>query len=338
VAKKYQIFVSSTFRDLADERQDAIRSILDLGHIPAGMELFPAADTEQLEYIKKVIDECDYYVLIMGGRYGSLDAEGVSFTEREYDYAVDTGKVVLAFVHGNASNIPVGKADTAPKLVQSLEDFRSKVMDGRLVRQWTSRENLEALVVKSIARATTEYPAIGWIRGDAAASEELLQQMNNLRVENEKLKKESKRLLSATKPVLDGLADMSEKVELTFRRSYSYNGRESVEMSGETFTWQDIFVAVGIGTAVPKSSKLISALLIDKLKLSRPTMKYKTLTEHDQAIVKNQLVALGLIRAYVANTTKGEAHEFMQISELGKKKLAEHLAVKAGVQVGPSLG
>jgi hypothetical protein len=55
--KKYQVFVSSTFRDLVEERQDAIRNILDLKHIPAGMELFPASDTDQLVYIKKVIDE-----------------------------------------------------------------------------------------------------------------------------------------------------------------------------------------------------------------------------------------------------------------------------------------
>ena len=99
--KKYQVFVSSTFRDLIEERQDAIRNVLDLKHIPAGMELFPAADINQLDYIKKVIDECDYYLLIMGGRYGSMDAEGVSYTEREYDYAVDTGKAVIAFVHND---------------------------------------------------------------------------------------------------------------------------------------------------------------------------------------------------------------------------------------------
>ena len=51
--KKYQIFVSSTFRDLGEERQDTIKSILDLGHIPAGIEGFPAIDMEQLKYIKR---------------------------------------------------------------------------------------------------------------------------------------------------------------------------------------------------------------------------------------------------------------------------------------------
>jgi hypothetical protein len=49
VAKKYQIFVSSTYTDLIVERQAVLRSILDLGHIPSGMEIFSAADNEQFK-------------------------------------------------------------------------------------------------------------------------------------------------------------------------------------------------------------------------------------------------------------------------------------------------
>lgn len=56
------------------------------------MELFPAIDEDQFEFIKKVIDDCDYYLLIIGGRYGSLSDEGVSYTELEYQYAVSKGE------------------------------------------------------------------------------------------------------------------------------------------------------------------------------------------------------------------------------------------------------
>jgi hypothetical protein len=93
--KKYQVFISSTYTDLVEERQIILRSILDLGHIPSGMELFSAADEEQFAYIKKIIDECDYYVLVIGGRYGSIDDSGISYTEKEYDYAVEKGVHVL---------------------------------------------------------------------------------------------------------------------------------------------------------------------------------------------------------------------------------------------------
>src|SRR2546422_8195734 len=111
MSKKYQVFISSTFRDLAQERQETMKAVLDLGHIPSGMEIFPAADVEQVEFIKKIVDECDYYVLIIGARYGSTDTEGVSFTEKEYDYAVVQKKIVLAFIHGDPGSIAVSKVD-----------------------------------------------------------------------------------------------------------------------------------------------------------------------------------------------------------------------------------
>ena len=74
--KRYQVFVSSTYADLKEERRSVIQALMDMDCIPAGMELFPAADEEQFQFIKKIIDDCDYYVLIIGGRYGSTTAEG----------------------------------------------------------------------------------------------------------------------------------------------------------------------------------------------------------------------------------------------------------------------
>lgn len=43
--KKYQVFVSSTYEDLKNERQEIVEAILDAGHIPAGMEIFGGAGT-----------------------------------------------------------------------------------------------------------------------------------------------------------------------------------------------------------------------------------------------------------------------------------------------------
>src|ERR1022692_1814662 len=105
--KRYQVFISSTYADLREERQRVIQTVLDADCIPAGMELFPAADEEQFNYIKRVIDDCDYYLLIVGGRYGTLTEAGVSFTEREYDYAVSRGIRVIALLHENPAAIPI---------------------------------------------------------------------------------------------------------------------------------------------------------------------------------------------------------------------------------------
>lgn len=91
--KKLQVFVSSTYLDLHDERQAAVSAILKAGHIPAGMELFTAGDESQWDAITRWIEESDIYMLILGGRYGSMSSEtGLSYTEMEYDYAVKLGK------------------------------------------------------------------------------------------------------------------------------------------------------------------------------------------------------------------------------------------------------
>jgi len=78
------------------------------------MELFPAADEEQFEFIKRVIDDCDYYLLIIGGRYGSTTAQGISYTEQEYDYALTRGLKVVALLHENPDEISFGKSEQDP--------------------------------------------------------------------------------------------------------------------------------------------------------------------------------------------------------------------------------
>jgi hypothetical protein len=63
--KKLQVFVSSTYSDLKEERQAAVEAILSAGHIPAGMELFAAGDESQMEVIKRWIDDSDVFLLIL---------------------------------------------------------------------------------------------------------------------------------------------------------------------------------------------------------------------------------------------------------------------------------
>ena len=96
--KKLQVFVSSTYTDLTDERETAVEAILDAGHIPAGMELFKAGKS-QMKTIQKWIDESDVYMLILGGRYGSIEPDsGKSYTELEYEYALSKNMPVFAIV------------------------------------------------------------------------------------------------------------------------------------------------------------------------------------------------------------------------------------------------
>ena len=97
--KKLQVFVSSTYTDLIEERQAAVEAILDAGHIPAGMELFKAGNKSQLETIYKWIDDSDVYILILGGRYGSIEEiSGKSYIQLEYEYAVKKNMPFFAII------------------------------------------------------------------------------------------------------------------------------------------------------------------------------------------------------------------------------------------------
>jgi hypothetical protein len=161
---RYQVFVSSTYTDLINERHAAFQSLLTMGCIPAGMEWFPAETDEQWKVIRRVINDCDFYVLIIGGRYGSTTSEGLSYTEKEFDYAV-TKMPVLVFCHQDPSSIPLGRSETEPKLRKSLKAFRKKAMTGRLVKFWTSADGLASQVSLAIHNTIQTHDAIGWVRG-----------------------------------------------------------------------------------------------------------------------------------------------------------------------------
>jgi hypothetical protein len=140
--KVYQVFVSSTYADLKDERRHVSETLAKAGYIPAGMELFPAADQQQLEFIKRVIDRCDYYVVIIGGRYGSLADDKVSFTESEYEYALEKRIPILAFLHAAPDAIPVGKTDKDVDKATKLKNFRDRLATGRMIDQWADPHEL----------------------------------------------------------------------------------------------------------------------------------------------------------------------------------------------------
>src|SRR5262245_55348005 len=105
------VFVSSTFDDLHEERQSIVRVLNKMDCRPIGMELFGALDDEVWTGIEKKIAECDYFLVVVAGRYGSMGVDGVSFTEREYRLALNLGKPVLGFVHRDIGLLASNRCD-----------------------------------------------------------------------------------------------------------------------------------------------------------------------------------------------------------------------------------
>lgn len=247
--KRYQVFISSTFRDLIDERQAVLKAILELDHMPAGMELFPASDDSAWQLIKDVIDSSDYYVLIVGGRYGSLDEAGIGFTEKEYDYAVSKNKPVIPLLHKNPDNLPRDKTDTDPASWSKLKAFREKAENRHTCVYWESSGELKANVIVGLTAAVKRHPGIGWVRADQVPSDATLSELLALRRRISELEAE---ITSERVAPPKGTEDL-EQGEDTFKFHVIFESHTPGDWAGESdqrftgdisLTWHDIFAGI----------------------------------------------------------------------------------------------
>jgi Domain of unknown function (DUF4062) len=166
-----QKLCGSTYKDLHEERKAVTWALLSARHIPVGMESFTATDDRGWQTIKSAIDQSDYYVLIVGGLYGSVDAEGKSWTEREYDYARQLNIPVFAFIR-RKTNIASDATETNTRMRSRIEAFRKRLKVSHLCAEWTTAEKLSELVATALHNHIREYEGTpnerpGWYRGDA---------------------------------------------------------------------------------------------------------------------------------------------------------------------------
>ena len=250
--KRYQVFVSSTYVDLISERTEVMQALLELECMPAGMELFPAANDTQWNWIKKVIDESDYYVVIVAGRYGTISKEtGLSYTEMEYRYALEQNKPVIGFLHEDPSKIPAKYSEQSAPMQRKLQSFRELVAS-RLCKLYMSPPDLGAKLSRSITQLKKQYPSVGWVRADIlvnlAGADEILE----LKRENEELREKIYRLGLERPATADLLASGDELFDIEF--FYTRQARDTetrrFRKIGEDrdslpISWDNIFAHLG---------------------------------------------------------------------------------------------
>jgi len=191
--KKFQVFVSSTFTDLKEERQAAVEAILSSGNIPAGMELFTAGDESQMTVIKRWIDESDVYLLILGGRYGSIEkSTGKSYTHLEYEYALSLNKPLFSIVISEKAlekkvkekGISVIEQDNANK----LKVFKDYVLQN-LVKFYDDKKDIKIAIHETISDFTYRKELVGWIKGNNTVNTaQLAEEIARLTRENSELR------------------------------------------------------------------------------------------------------------------------------------------------------
>lgn len=171
--KKLQIFISSTYLDLVEERQAVVETLLQCGHIPAGMELFSANNKKQLDVIKKWIRESDIVFLVLGGRYGSIESNSKkSYIELEYNYAKKIGKKPIAFImsdEGIKDKIKNGvyNFNSPDFMLDQYKMFKNSIIENRMCDFFSNTDELRNNVFKAIRTCEKNIDKYkGWISGN----------------------------------------------------------------------------------------------------------------------------------------------------------------------------
>jgi hypothetical protein len=353
--RREQVFVSSTYLDLKVERQSVIQALLTAGCIPAGMELFVAGNEQKWRLIQRVISECDYYVLVVGGKYGSIDpSTDLSYTEMEYDYADKIGKPVMAFLHGAPGQLTGDQIELDDEPRKRLEAFRQKVEASRLVRYWTTPDALPGEVALSLIEARDQFPAEGWIRASNAATPEMRAELVELRAKVADLNREaeSHKLTPFATPEMLAQGDDEctlklrvtgyLKSELTSGGGIQYGTRRHSWIIPVTTTWNEVLTAIGptlLDEATEKDiAKVISGFLVNMVNNDDtllPNGFGKTAESpavEDQSVgdVLVQFFALGLIARGERQRTASDTNKYWVLTGSGQDQVMMLRAIRRG--------
>lgn len=311
---KYQVFISSTYSDLAKERKQVLDILLMADCIPAGMENFVATDDEQFNVIKKVIDFCDYYILILGRRYGSVNEKtGISYTEMEYNYAIDKGIPVLVFALDDSVEIASDKIETDDIKKGKLAEFKSRAMRNRLASVWKDQSDLMGKVAIAIMQAKSEIKRPGWHRGSDVEKERLQKQIEYLQEENENLQKliDSGSLGKKDKNLESSF--YGKIVELHYTEEvFVFTSNTRIDRKIVQVTLDELFKFVSLRiTGVKKVSEFRDAI--------SAFQKGYYVDEQDALVVRNKYEQVGLIASF----TDKDNVETIKLTDLGKRIMNE---------------
>lgn len=317
--KKYQVFVSSTYQDLIEERQKVIEALISKNCFPVGMEYFPAANEEQFAVIKRLIDRCDYYILILGGRYGSIEPNtGKSYTQLEYEYALEKNIPIAAFYHNNIGKLTSDKVEKTEEGLTKLENFKILVQN-KLCKPWSESYELAFKVNSTLDFMFENYPRTGWVKADEISSAEANKELIALRKENDLLKSKIRALSFQVPKGTEEYKQGDDKFIIRYERTFidDYDKVYQKEV-----TWNNVFLSIATTLLKPVSEQIIRRALNIRILGS----EYFDINNEDFQTILIQLMALKLISSDIIKYEGVET--FWIITEYGKDLMVQLMAQK----------
>lgn len=321
--KKYQVFVSSTYEDLQEERKKVMEALLQMNCFPVGMEYFNASDDSQWEVIKSLIRECDYYVLIVAGRYGSIEEEsGKSYTQKEFEYAIEQGVPVISFVHKRPDSLPAAKYEQDSLKRDKLEEFRTCIKK-KLCKFWDNADVLSSQVVLSLTSLIKSHPRTGWIKADEISSAEANKEILALRKENDELKALLAKSNEAEPEGIENLQQGEDEIQIRLQDYWSKSYSETV-----TTTWNIIISILAPLMIDECAEKVLCKQLSSYFQLELGTYNDFNVIDHDFQTIKVQLIALHIIQKSERKRTAKDTDTYWSLTPYGNRLMMQLKALK----------
>jgi len=152
------VFLSSTAKDLDEYRQAVYRAIEGMdGYHCKRMEDFGARAWGADEFCRREVSKCELFVGIVGHLHGSCPSgSGQSYTEREYDVAVDCKKPCLMFIASESFALPASLREPEEKWLRQRA-FRERISEACIRDDFNSPDNLAMRVLKAIRNWEQTY-------------------------------------------------------------------------------------------------------------------------------------------------------------------------------------
>ena len=291
--------------------------------------------------------------MIIGGRYGSLAPDGLSFTEKEYRYALENGKPIIAFLHKDPGALPDKRTEQLSEGKTKLEAFRTLARQ-KMVRPWSSPVELGSVVSRSVIMLIKNNPAIGWVRADEVPDENATLEMLRLRKQVEEL---DKLLGAARTQAPEGTQDFAQgndNHEIVFqfeasdlpRSKFDFDPPTQTHTEKFTCSWNVIFSTIA-PLMINESreyelfetlNEFIKGSTINRLK-TQPAYAGKVLShfkilESDFHTIKIQLRALGLITQSVKPRSVKNTGTYWTLTPYGDNVMTKLRAIKKPSTVG----
>lgn len=337
--KRYQVFISATYLDLREERGVLLQALPTLSCLPTTVEAH-AQSLSTMVNIRRRIDESDYYILLVGSRYGSLMPSGVSYTHMEYVYAATKQKPMIVLMHEAPEIRAVELQEQQIEGKLKFSDFRKVLLreQANNIVYWRDATDLAMVLRNAIPTLVRKHSAAGWVRvGQSSASAELEKQCVALKKRVQELEQEREKWLAASAASTnDSLAKGEDIFDIPYRCK-AYAGGNCQDVNAKTsLSWNELLVSFGPHLFQPQTEDFIAAKINERLQrnalaeVQRDYPKTHAVVEIQVTpmcfnTVKMQFRTLGFIQK--ANRDNDQ-RMWWQLTALGERNLANVMNVR----------